>query len=113
MGGLKSASFAHLTGTDQYIPYVLIGAILNTYVMSALYGMGESLRWESYWGTLELILGSPSKRVSILVGKALAESVMTTGHAISQSIICVVIFGLEVTIEKILPILLVVSLLVL
>ena len=112
VGGLTSQSFARLTGTDQYIPYVLIGAILNTYVMSALYGMGESLRSESYWGTLEIILGSPSRRVSILIGKALAESIMTTGYAISQSIICVVVFGLEVTVGKILPILLVVALLI-
>lgn len=33
--GLTSRSFANLTGTDQYIPY-----ILNTYVVSVLYGLG-------------------------------------------------------------------------
>lgn len=112
VGGLKSQAFAHLTGTEQYIPYVLIGAIVSTYVFSALYGMGGSLRLESYWGTLELILGSPAKRITILLGKAFSESLMGTAFAITQGLICVFFFGIKLTMEKIMPILLVMLLLI-
>lgn len=112
VGGLESSSFANLTGTEKYIPFVLIGAILNSYVMSALYGMSGSLRMESYWGTLELILGSPSKKISILLGKALSESITATFFAISQLIISYILFGLKITLYTILPILFVLILLI-
>ncbi|MFQ6089611.1 MAG: ABC transporter permease [Candidatus Methanofastidiosia archaeon] len=113
VGGLNSESFANYAGTQEFIPYVLIGAILNTYVMSALYGMSSSLRLESFWGTLEYILGSPSKKISILLGKALSESFTATFFALSQTVISVILFGLEITFGKVLPILLVLILLIL
>ncbi|MEW6685331.1 MAG: ABC transporter permease [Candidatus Edwardsbacteria bacterium] len=107
VGGLMSQSFKGLTGTGQYIPFVLIGAVVSSYVFSSLYGMGGSLRVESYWGTLELILGSPTNRLTILLGKALSESIMATFFAISQAAVCVVLFGLKLTLGKIMPTLLV------
>ncbi|HSQ84158.1 MAG TPA: hypothetical protein VLM43_05475, partial [Desulfobacterales bacterium] len=32
VGGLESASFAQIAGTSQYIPFIVIGAVLNSYV---------------------------------------------------------------------------------
>jgi len=112
-GGMKSEAFSELTGTAEFMPYILIGAVLNTYVLSALYGMSNSLREESYWGTLELILGSPCSKIPILLGKALNEAITSTIFAISQVFICIVIFGLKIAINQILPIMLIVILLML
>jgi ABC-2 type transport system permease protein len=112
VGGWQSASFARLTGTTQYIPYVLIGAIVSTYVFSALYGMGGSLRMESYWGTLELILGSPAHRITVLLGKAVSESIMGSSFALVQTLLCVLVFGVRLTVGQVFPILLVMLLLI-
>jgi ABC-2 type transport system permease protein len=113
VGGMESEAFFDLTGTSEFMPYILIGAVLNTYVLSALYGMSQSLRQESYWGTLELILGSPCSKIPILLGKAINEAVTSTLFATSQIIICVVIFGLEIAVTQILPIMMIVILLML
>jgi len=113
VGGMESEAFSKLTGTTQFMPYILIGAVLNTYVLSALYGMSNSLREESYWGTLELILGSPCSKIPILLGKALNEAVTSTIFAVMQIFICVIIFGLDVAVNQILPIMLIVILLML
>jgi hypothetical protein len=48
VGGVTSAAFGELAGTDRFIPFVLIGAIISTYLFSSLYGMGGSIRMESY-----------------------------------------------------------------
>jgi ABC-2 type transport system permease protein len=112
VGGVTSSAFGELAGTDRFIPFVLIGAIISTYLFSSLYGMGGSIRMESYWGTLEYVLGSPARKISILIGKALSESISSTLFVTTQIIICVFGFGLSLTIEKILPILLIMLLLV-
>ena len=112
VGGVTSKEFGTLAGTEQFIPFVLIGAIVSTYLFSSLYGMGGSIRMESYWGTLEYILGSPARKISILMGKALSESISSTLFVMTQVIICVFGFGLALTFGKILPILLVMLLLV-
>ena len=112
VGGVTSSAFGALAGTDQFIPFVLTGAIISTYLFSSLYGMGGSIRMESYWGTLEYILGSPARKISILMGKALSESLSSTLFVATQMVICIFGFGLTLTIGKILPILLVMLLLV-
>jgi len=112
VGGVTSKEFGALAGTEQFIPFVLIGAIVSTYLFSSLYGMGGSIRMESYWGTLEYILGSPARKISILMGKALSESISSTLFVMTQVLICVFGFGLALTVGKILPILLMMLLLV-
>lgn len=112
VGGVTSSEFGTLAGTERFIPFVLIGAIVSTYLFSSLYGMGGSIRMESYWGTLEYILGSPARKISILMGKALSESISSTLFVMTQVLICVFGFGLTLTVEKILPILLAMLLLV-
>jgi ABC-2 type transport system permease protein len=112
-GSLQSGSFQKLTGTGEYIPFVLVGAIIGTYVFSAIYGMDDGLRTETYWGTLELIFASPARRISVLMGKALADTVFGTIYAVMQTCIFAVLFGLKISFGTLLPVLLAIVLLVL
>jgi len=107
VGTLSSRAFADLTGSGQYIPFVIIGAVVSTYMFSALYGIGNSFRMEAYWGTLEYLIGSPAEKGFILLGKAVSEGMFSTLFAISQLIIAVFLFGVEMTVTKLLPILLI------
>ena len=113
VGGLQSSSFAEIAGTPEFIPFVVLGAILNSYVLTSLYGMGESIRREAYRGTLDYILSSPCNKAFILIGKALSESLSSTIFAISQLAICVVFFGIGLTVGIIMPVIFIVILLIL
>lgn len=113
VGGLQSPSFAEIAGTPEFIPFVVLGAILNSYVLTSLYGMGESIRREAYRGTLDYILSAPCNKAFILIGKAISESVSSTIYAISQLAICIAFFGIELTIGIIMPVTFIIILLIL
>jgi ABC-2 type transport system permease protein len=111
--GLESASFAEITGSGEYIPFIVIGSVLNSYVNTLLYGMGENIRKEAYQGTLDYVLAAPINKAYVLIGKALSESATSTIFAVSQLTISVLIFGMNITLGVIAPVFFVIILLVL
>jgi len=113
VGGLQSPGFERIAGTPDFIPFIVLGAILNSYVLTSLYGMGESIRREAYRGTLDYILSAPCNKAFILIGKAISESVSSTLFAISQLAICIVFFGIELTLGIIMPVTFIIILLIL
>jgi len=113
VGGLESASFAQITGSGEYVPFIVIGAVLNSYVNTLLYGMGENIRKEAYQGTLDYVLVAPCNQVYVLIGKALSESLSSTIFAISQLTISVILFGMNITLGVMLPVFFIVILLIL
>lgn len=113
VGGLQSPSFAEKAGTPEYIPFIILGAILNGYVLTSLYGVGESIRREAYQGTLDYLLSSPCSKAFILIGKAVSESISSTVYAIIHLIVCIVFFGIELTLGVIMPIILILILMIL
>jgi len=112
VGGLQSQSFAEIAGTSEFIPFVILGAVLNSYVLTSLYGMGESIRREAYRGTLDYILSSPCNKAFILIGKALSESISSTIYAVNQLLICILFFGISLTLGVIMPVIFIVILLI-
>jgi len=113
VGGLQSASFAQITGSGEYVPFIVIGAVLNSYVNTLLYGMGENIRREAYQGTLDYVLAAPCNKAYVLIGKALSESVSSTIFAASQLTISVLLFGMNITLGVMLPVFFIVVLLML
>lgn len=113
VGGLQSQEFAKLAGTSNYVAFVILGGILNSYVLTSLYGVGESMRREAYRGTLDYLLSSPCNKAFILIGKALSESISSTFYAITQLAVCIIFFGIEITLGVIMPVLLIIILLIL
>ena len=113
VGGTVSASFAEITGSGQYIPFIVIGSVLNSYVNTLLYGMGENIRKEAYQGTLDYVFAAPINKAFVLIGKALSESITSTIFAVSQLAISVLLFGMTITLGVILPVFFVIILLIL
>ncbi len=111
VGGASSEAFRQLTGSGNYLAFVLIGAMISTFVFSALWGVGNSLREETYWGTMEYIIASPTHPLVILIGKTLAEWAWSSVMVIFQALIIALFFGVQFTLAKILPVLLLVVLL--
>jgi ABC-2 type transport system permease protein len=113
VGGLQSANFAQITGTGDYVPFIVIGAVLNSYVNTLLYGMGENIRREAYQGTLDYVLAAPCNKAYILIGKALSESLSSTIFAASQLTISVLLFGMNITLGVMLPVFFIIILFIL
>ena len=113
VGGLQSANFAQITGSGEYIPFIVIGAVLNSYVNTLLYGMGENIRREAYQGTLDYVFAAPCNKAYVLIGKALSESISSTIFAASQLTISALLFGMNLTLGVMLPVFFIVILLIL
>lgn len=111
VGGATSESFRRLTGSGNYLAFVLIGAMISTFVFSALWGVGNSLREETYWGTMEYLIASPTHPLLILIGKTLAEWAWSTLMAVFQAAIIAIFFGVRFTFGRVLPVILLVVLL--
>ena len=113
VGGLQSVSFGQITGYEEFIPFIVIGSVLNSYVNTLLYGMGESIRREAIQGTLDYVLVAPTNKVYVLIGKALSESLSSTIFAASQLAISALLFGMNLTLGVMLPVFIIVILLIL
>ena len=113
VGGLQSVSFGQITGYEEFIPFIVIGSVLNSYVNTLLYGMGESIRREAIQGTLDYLLVAPTNKVYVLIGKALSESISSTIFAASQLAISALLFGMNLTLGMMLPVFFIVILLIL
>jgi ABC-2 type transport system permease protein len=113
VGGLESTNFAQITGTGEYIPFIVIGAVLNSYVNTLLYGMGENIRKEAYQGTLDYVLTAPCNKAYVLMGKAISESLSSTIFATSQLTISVLLFGMNITLGMVIPVFFITILLIL
>jgi ABC-2 type transport system permease protein len=113
VGGLTSESFAQATGTSEFIPFIVIGAVLNSYVGTLLNGMGDNIRREALQGTLDYVLAAPCNKASVLIGKALSESISSTLFAISQLAISALLFGLNISLGVMLPVFFIIILLIL
>jgi|UniRef100_A0A7C3YSJ8 ABC-2 type transport system permease protein len=111
VGGLSSESFKTLTGTANYLSFVLLGAIISTYIFSGLWGVGNALREETYWGTLEYMIVSPTHPMVILIGKTVVEFLYATVVVILQVLISVFVLNLRIGLSQLLPVVLVVFLL--
>ena len=112
-GGTTSTKFASTTGTPDWLSYMVLGSTLFMYVMSALWGMGNALRWEQMSGTLESLLVTPISRVDILIGAALAETATTTLTATVQLVVLLLIFGIPFALSHVLPFIVLLTLMLL
>lgn len=111
VGGFTSEYFETLTGTANYLSFVLLGTIISTYIFSGIWGVGNALREESYWGTLEYLIASPTHPLVILIGKTIVEFLYATIVVIIQSLVVVIWLGLKVGINQLLPVTFIVLLL--
>jgi ABC-2 type transport system permease protein len=114
VGSGSSAAFQQLTGSGNYMAFILIGAMVSNFVFSGLWGVGNSLREETYWGTMEYIIASPTHPLVVLIGKTLTEAAITMCIvALQATVISFLPFGIAFTVAKVLPVLLLVGLLML
>jgi len=111
-GGTANPIFEGKTGYSDFIPFIVLGWVVYSYVDSSVWGVGNTLRWYQYAGVLEPMFLIPVPRLSILLGAALAELVATTITTLIQFTLCIVLFGLRFAFTSVLPVLLLMFLMV-
>lgn len=98
LGSSESEVFRKYTGSGDYLGFLLIGSMLWATLDSALWGVGNSLRWEQQSGTLEYLWISPVSRTDILTGQALGETGWVTINVLAQFAVIAVLFKWNLTV---------------
>jgi len=111
-GGYQSGILGSAIGSGDFIQFIVIGAVIYSYVGSAIWGMANALRWEQYTGTLESLYLSPATRFSILLGGSLSRAVTATIQAAIQFVIFAMVFSIWYPLEALLPVMLLVVLMI-
>lgn len=84
VGGTTSQNFAELTGSEDFLSFIVVGTILFMFVSTALWGAGNAIRWEQESGTLEVLWTTPTSRVDILIGTSISETIWASINILIQ-----------------------------
>jgi len=96
-GANGNTGFAAYTGTSDYMSFILIGAMLSSYVSAVFWGMGYALKSEMDSGVLESNWMTPVPRWIFLVGQTLANLAITTITSAGVLLLAHLLFGFRVT----------------
>lgn len=87
VGGTSSTHFAKLTGSEDFLTFIVLGTILFMFVSSAIWGAGNAIRWEQESGTFEVLWTTPASRVDILIGTSISETIWASINVFIQYLI--------------------------
>ena len=75
--GAGGSGLAGYAGTTDYMSFIIVGAVLSSFVSSVFWGMGYALKTEMDSGVLESNWLAPLPRPLFLVGQTLASLALT------------------------------------
>ncbi|MBD3191181.1 MAG: hypothetical protein GF308_11075 [Candidatus Heimdallarchaeota archaeon] len=94
---LQSDSLKQYTGSADVISFIFIGALLWNILDGALWGAGNTLRWEQHSGTLQFLWLSPISRIDLLIGASLSTTVWSMINITTQFAILSIFVSWQVT----------------
>ncbi|KPU42762.1 ABC-2 type transporter [Oxobacter pfennigii] len=92
--GNTKVSFANLTGTTDYMSFVIVGTAVYLYVVRTALNVSRSLITELREGTLESLMMAPFKRVQYFLGNMLQQVLTTSGEVLIMVLLSIP-FGLR------------------
>ena len=93
----SNVGFAAFAGTQDYMSFVLVGAILSNYVSAVFWGMGFSLKTEMDSGVLESNWMMPVPRPLFLAGQTIASLTIATVTGAGLLLLGALFFGFNAT----------------
>ena len=93
----QALGFAAYSGTSDYMSFILLGTILNNFIMTVFWGMGYALKNDMDAGVLESNWLMPVSRLLILVGRTLTSLLTTTITSLVMLVIGAALFGFRPT----------------
>ena len=95
----KISGFTAYTGNSDYMGFLIIGFMASTFVSTALWATGFTLKTEMMQGTLEANWSAPIDKMAFLIGTALFQFCEALFEIILTMIICHFLFGFTITIN--------------
>jgi ABC-2 type transport system permease protein len=93
----QTPGFAAYSGTNDYMSFVLIGAVLTSYINAVFWGMGYSLKNDMDAGVLESNWLTPVPRPLLLIGRTLTNLLVTSLTSLAMLLLAGVLFGFRPT----------------
>lgn len=93
----QALGFAAYSGTGDYMSYILLGTVLNNFILTVFWGMGYALKQDMDAGVLESNWLTPVPRLSILIGRTLTSLLTTTVISMVMLAIAGALFGFKPT----------------
>jgi ABC-2 type transport system permease protein len=88
-----NTGFAAYSGTADYMSFILVGAVLSSYISSVFWGMGFALKSDMDAGVLETNWMVPLPRPLFLVGQTIASIAITTLTSVGLLLLGWLFFG--------------------
>lgn len=95
-GGKLSADFVEVTGTADYMSYVIVGCLVYLFVTRTCLNVSRSLITELREGTYESLMIAPFRRAEYFLGNMLVQT-LTTSLEVLVSVAAAIPFGLRFT----------------
>lgn len=96
-GSSGQSGFAAVSGTSDYMAFIVLGAVLSNFVSAVFWGMGFGMKNEMNSGTLENNWMAPIPRWLYLVGQTLSSLIITTFTSASMLVLARLLFGVRIT----------------
>lgn len=93
----QAQGFAGYAGTSDYISFILVGSVLNNFVMTVFWGIGYALKNDMDAGVLESNWLMPVSRPLLLIGRTFSSLVITTVTSLAMLLIAALAFGFRPT----------------
>jgi ABC-2 type transport system permease protein len=93
----QAKGFEAFSGTSDYISFILLGTVLNNFIMTVFWGIGYALKNDMDAGVLESNWLMPISRPLLLVGRTLTSLLITTITSLGMLLIAGLLFGFNPT----------------
>jgi ABC-2 type transport system permease protein len=93
----EARGFEDYSGTSDYISFVLLGMVLNSFIQSVFWGIGYALKNDMDSGVLESNWLTPIPRPLLLIGRTFSSMLTTSIIAVVMLLAATVLFGFRPT----------------
>ncbi len=93
----QALGFAGYSGTSDYVSFVIVGGVLNRFILSVFWGMGYSMKNDMDAGVLETNWLAPMSRPLNLAARTLANMLLTAITSTGTLVLLSLIFGFKIS----------------
>ena len=93
----QARGFAQYSGTADFMSFILLGTVLNNFILSVFWGMGYALKEDMDSGVMESNWLTPIPRLLILTGHSITNLSVTAITSTLMLAVAALLFGFRVS----------------
>lgn len=97
----ENLGFAAYTGSGDFMTFLVLGAMLSSFVSAVFWGIGYSLKNQMTTGVLESNWLTPIPRITHLIGQTLFSVLITAFNSTGMALAAWLIFDVQFTFSRI------------